>query len=56
MGRDAERIAAVEITADVDRPGAEALQLEVRRLLRRHGLEVGAILIEKLAADDADPA
>jgi hypothetical protein len=46
-----EAVRGLEITGELDRAAAEALQLEVRRLLRRHGLEAGAIVIEKIAGD-----
>jgi hypothetical protein len=48
----------VQITGDLDRPAAEALQLEVRRLLRQHGLEVAGIRIERITEEeiDASPA
>jgi hypothetical protein len=39
-----------EITAPADRHALEALQLEIRRLAREHGLEVTEVLI---AAEDA---
>ena len=35
-----------EITGDLERPAAEALELELRRLARRHGVELEQVRIE----------
>ena len=47
---DAERI---EITGCLDREAAEALQLEIRRLARLHGVEIADLKIEA-TSDEAD--
>ena len=49
---------AVQVTASGDRVAAEALALEIRRLARRHGLEVKEVRVRsaEAPAGDADPA
>lgn len=43
----------VEFTAELTAAAAEALRLEIRRLAARHGLELGALRVERLAASQA---
>jgi|GEM_PF-3009368 type IV pilus biogenesis protein CpaD/CtpE len=38
----------IEITGTLDRHGAEALQLELRRLAKRYGVEIKRLRVEKL--------
>jgi type IV pilus biogenesis protein CpaD/CtpE len=38
----------IEISGELDRHAAEALQLELRRLARRHGIDVREARVEKL--------
>jgi hypothetical protein len=47
MDGEREHVALrVEVSGQLDRRAAEALQLEARRLARRYGLEVDAIRVE----------
>jgi hypothetical protein len=46
----------IHLTGIPDRVAAEALALEIRRLARAHGLEVGEIRITRGAADPAPSA
>lgn len=56
MGADSDKHAArLEIHADLDRRGAEALALEIRRLARRHGVALKTVRVE-MASDEAEPA
>lgn len=61
-GRDGEGAAApgerLRLPAPDDRVAAEALALEIRRLARRHGIEVKSVRVEagELDADPAEPA
>jgi hypothetical protein len=43
----------LQIFARMDRAAVEALQLEIRRLAARHGLEVESVRITR---DDSEPA
>lgn len=49
---------ALQVTASGDRVAAEALALEIRRLARRHGLEVKDVRVRsaETPAGDEDPA
>jgi len=49
--RSTQSIHRFELTAAADRHALEALQLEIRRLARRHGLEVTDVRI----TDDDGP-
>jgi hypothetical protein len=42
-----ERIPRVEISGRMDRHAAEALQLEVRRLAKRHGVDIKDVRIDR---------
>jgi hypothetical protein len=42
-----ERIARVEISGRMDRHAAEALQLELRRLAKRHGVNIKDVRIDR---------
>ena len=42
-----ERIPRVEISGRMDRHAAEALQLELRRLAKRHGLDIKEVRIDR---------
>ena len=42
-----ERIHRVEISGRMDRHAAEALQLELRRLAKRHGVDIKEVRIER---------
>jgi len=42
-----ERIPRVEISGRMDRHAAEALQLELRRLAKRHGIDVKDVRIDR---------
>lgn len=42
----------IEISGDLGRHAVEALQLEIRRLAKRHGVEISELRIE--AEDDED--
>jgi len=44
-GKPARRI---EITGEMDRSAAEALQLEIRRLAKQYGLEIGEFRVEEV--------
>jgi hypothetical protein len=46
-------IGRIEITGELDRGAVEALCLEVRRLARRHGVDVTAVRIEKVRGEAA---
>lgn len=39
----------IEATADLDRHAAEALSLEIRRLARRHGVDIKELRIDRVA-------
>jgi hypothetical protein len=43
---------SLELTADLDAHAAEALRLEIRRLARRHGLEVGVRIEPEAGGSD----
>ncbi len=46
--RDADSsIRAVEVTGAMGRHAGEALQLEIRRLAKQHGIEIAACRIDK---------
>ena len=45
---------AVQVTASGDRVAAEALALEIRRLARRHGLEVKDVRVRSAEAPAGD--
>lgn len=47
-----DQVTRLEITGSLDRHAAEALQLEVRRLARRYGVEVRSVRIEREEIDD----
>lgn len=47
-GKVPEPVRRLEITGEMDRHTVEAFSLEVRRLARRHGLDVKRFRIEKL--------
>lgn len=47
----ARRIRHIEISGDLDRHAAEALQLEIRRVAKRYGVDIKDIRIEKLEED-----
>ena len=42
-----ERISRLEISGRMDRHAAEALQLEVRRLAKRYGIDIQGIRLER---------
>ena len=42
----------IEITGDMDRKAVEALQLEIRRLARLHGVRIADLRIERAPADE----
>jgi hypothetical protein len=42
----------IEITGDMDRKAVEALQLEIRRLARLHGVRIAELRIERAPADE----
>ena len=42
-----ERTTCLEISGQMDRHAAEALQLEVRRLAKRYGIEIQDIRVER---------
>jgi hypothetical protein len=44
----------IEITGDMDRKAVEALQLEIRRLARLHGVGIADLRIERAPADEQD--
>ena len=46
-----EGVERIEITGPLDRPAAEALWLEIRRLAERHGVEVGEFRIEEVTGE-----
>lgn len=41
----------IEITGDLGRHAVEALQIEIRRLAKGHGIEISALRIERLSDD-----
>ena len=49
-----EQVQRVEITGGLDRQAVEALHLEIRRLARRHGVDLTAFRIEKTTGEVAD--
>lgn len=46
-----EAVPRIEITGIGDRHAAEALQLEIRRLAKRYGVDIKEIRIEEVAED-----
>lgn len=46
----------IEVTAELDPHAAELLRLEIGRLARRHGVEIKAFRIEKLADEGEEAA
>jgi hypothetical protein len=42
----------IEITGDMDRKAVEALQLEIRRLVRLYGVKITEVRIERAPADE----
>ena len=46
-----EGVYRIEISGNLDRHAAEALQLEICRLSKRYGLEIQETRIEKVAND-----
>lgn len=50
--RNEDFIREIKILGNLDRHAAEALQLEIRRLARRHGVEIDEFRIEE-AQDEA---
>lgn len=49
MEKDPGSAQRIEVTAELDRHAAEALTLEVRRLARRHGVDIKEVRIEREA-------
>ena len=47
----AGEVCRIEISGDLDRHAAEALQLEVRRLAKRYGVDIKEIRIAEVADD-----
>lgn len=45
-----------EITGDLDRQAAEALELELRRLAQRHGVEITELRIETVERGTRRPS
>lgn len=43
----------IELTGDLDRHAAEALQLEIRRLAKRYGIEIEEFRIEEAGETDS---
>jgi hypothetical protein len=54
-GREDE-VLEIQISVEMDRPAAEAVQLEATRLLAQHGLRVRSVSVRRAAAADADSA
>lgn len=46
----------IEITGDMDRKAVEALQLEIRRLARLHGVRISDLRMERAEADAQGPS
>ena len=46
-----ETVRRFEVTGDLDRHAVEALQLELRRLAKRHGVEIKVLRIEKIVEE-----
>lgn len=47
--KDSHRVVdRIEIAGDLDRHAVEALQLEIRRLAKRYGVEIKGLRIEKV--------
>lgn len=46
-----EALQRFEITGEMDRAEAESLQLEVRRLAKRYGLDIQDLRIEEVVTD-----
>jgi hypothetical protein len=44
------------LTGVLDRQAAELLQIEIRRLARRHGLTISGLRVERADGEDAAPA
>ena len=58
-GADSPAPESIRRTGSPDRVAAEALALEIRRLARRHGLEVSDLRVQRADPDappDAGPA
>jgi|RhiMetdeSRZDD1v2_1073273.scaffolds.fasta_scaffold180881_2 hypothetical protein len=53
-GKEDEASRRVELDVRLDAHALEALQLEVRRLSRRHGLEVTRIEVRKILDEGAE--
>ncbi len=49
-----EGVRRIEIGGDMDRVVAEMLQLEIRRLAKRCGLDIKELRIEKVAEEGRD--
>lgn len=55
MATDADEVThRLEITGDFDRQALEALQLEIRRLAKRYGIDITKIEIEKVREEMKD--
>ncbi|MBI3028003.1 MAG: hypothetical protein HYY64_00610 [Candidatus Rokubacteria bacterium] len=53
MERDSTRVVRrVDLTGDLDRHAAEVLQLEIRRLAKRYGIEIEELRIEQTGEAD----
>lgn len=48
--------AVIAITVGLDRQAVEALQLEIRRLAKRAGVDIKALRIERLPEEPGDPS
>lgn len=54
MERDSARtVRRIELAGDLDRHAAEALQLEVRRLAKRHGIDIEEVRMEETGEADS---
>jgi hypothetical protein len=54
MEKDSTRaVRRIELTGDLDRHAAEALQLEIRRLAKRYGIEIEECRIEEAGETDS---
>jgi hypothetical protein len=53
MDEDRQDEVRIEVIGDLDRHGLEALQLEVRRMAKQHGIKIAKITVEKI--DETGP-
>ena len=51
-----DEVLEIQISAEMDRPAAEAVQLEATRLLAQHGFRIRSVTLRRAAAADDDSA